>query len=342
MSSNHQERGPSGSSESESGSTQIVVPTLPAPPRPSVDPGIAIQTAFEAESGEIPEGKDIDVFTLAPVAALKMLCSAVEELVLITGDVPPTPPISHPATPTRCLTPILPTYKENTPFPQQDTSTKEADHAPLSNRKFSAVDAEGVPVTKTPIGSPEAHPTEPLHATSDYPEPMAMQQLAIARKFYSKKAPLISLEEYLLRLHKYCPMSTGVYLATALYIHRLAITERIIPVTARNCHRLLLAGLRVAMKALEDLSYPHRRFSKVGGVTETELGRLEISFCFLTNFDLWVSAEMLRDQAVTMKDGASFAGLPESFQPQLPVRGKSRLPTGQGIQAQRGEARVAG
>ena len=313
MGSDHGHGSHAGSPESSSSSSRNAVPALPAKPKPSTDPGIAIQNPFEEGFGGIPKGKDIDVFTLPAIAALKMLCSSVEELVLITGDVPPTPPISHPATPTRSLTPAPPFdhNKENTPLPQ-DTSNKETAGTTPFNRKYSAVDAEAVPVTKTPIGSPEAHPTEPLHATSDYPEPMAIQHQAITRKFYSKKAPPISLEEYLLRLHKYCPMSTAVYLATALYIHRLAITERIIPVTVRNCHRLLLAGLRVAMKALEDLSYPHRRFSKVGGVTETELGRLEISFCFLTNFDLRVSEEMLHGQAVMMKDGASFSSLSES------------------------------
>ena len=113
-------------------------------------------------------------------------------------------------------------------------------------------------------------------------------------------------------------MSTAVYLATSLYIHRLAIIERIIPVTGRNIHRLLLAGLRVAMKALEDLSYPHRRFAKVGGVSEPELGRLEVSFCFLTNFDLRVTKEMLHKQAVMMRDSARFQGLSKTLQPILP------------------------
>jgi len=52
-------------------------------------------------------------------------------------------------------------------------------------------------------------------------------------------------------------MSTAVYLASSLYIYRIAFVEKRIPVTARNVRRLVLAALRVAMKALEDLSYPH-------------------------------------------------------------------------------------
>ena len=83
-------------------------------------------------------------------------------------------------------------------------------------------------------------------------------------------------------------MSTAVYLATNLYLHRLAVIERVVPVTARNVHRLVLAGLRVAMKVFEDLSWPHRRFAKVGGVGERELGRLEVGFCFLMGWRLGV------------------------------------------------------
>jgi hypothetical protein len=103
-------------------------------------------------------------------------------------------------------------------------------------------------------------------------------------------------------------MSTAVYLATALYIHRLAVSERAIAVTPRNVHRLLLAGLRVAMKALEDRSYPHGKMARVGGVTDTELARLEISFCFLAGFELVVGEEKLRDQWRLLKCGVETWG----------------------------------
>ncbi len=179
---------------------------------------------------------------------------------------------------------------------------------------------DGVPEkAKTPIGSPESGASEMLHIVGANTEPIHIQHGAISRKFYSKKPPPISLEEYLSRLHLYCPMSTAVYLATSLYIHRLAVIEKILPVTARNVHRLLLAGLRVAMKALEDLSYPHARFAKVGGVSEAELGRLEISFCFVTNFELKVTKEMLRSHVTAFGDGFSSPAHPGAFQPHMPA-----------------------
>ncbi len=144
---------------------------------------------------------------------------------------------------------------------------------------------------------------EPYIVIGDNSQPLNLQHSAITRKFYSRAPPPISISDYLLRIHRFCPMSTAVYLATSLYIHRLAVLERAIAVTKRNVHRLLLAGLRVAMKALEDLSYPHSKFAKVGGVSEAELARLEISFCFLAGFELVVDAQALGDQWEMLRKG---------------------------------------
>lgn len=152
--------------------------------------------------------------------------------------------------------------------------------------------------------APPPPPTpEPYVVIGDNSQPLNLQHSAITRKFYSKKPPPIGISDYLLRIHRFCPMSTAVYLATSLYIHRLAVDERAVAVTKRNAHRLLLAGLRVAMKALEDLSYPHAKVARVGGVTEVELARLEISFCFLCGFELVVGAAVLQDHWSNMKNG---------------------------------------
>ena len=287
---------------------------LPPAPRPSADVGmIAFPDLPSGEPEPLAEDQAIDIFTMSPIIALKMLCSLVEEMVQITGDIPPTPPVSLPSTPK------MPILQEN-----RGRLSREA----CSKQTSGGQDDQDVPMTsKTPIGSPEAHPAEPFHIIGADTQPLYVQEGALTRKFYSKRPPPIPLEEYLLRLHRYCPMSTAVYLATSFYIHKLAIVERIIPVTGRNAHRLILAGLRVAMKALEDLSYPHRRFAKVGGVSEPELGRLEISFCFLTDFELKVSKEMLHKHAIMMRDGAKFQGLPKSFQPLLPPKRRMTIRT---------------
>ena len=57
------------------------------------------------------------------------------------------------------------------------------------------------------------------------------------------------------------------------------------------------------MKALEDLSYPHKKMAAVGGVSEVELARLEISFCFLAGFELVVRADEMRTHWETLRGG---------------------------------------
>ncbi|KAL1976463.1 hypothetical protein VTN31DRAFT_2745 [Thermomyces dupontii] len=159
-----------------------------------------------------------------------------------------------------------------------------------------------VPVSPSaPQNDSNSAGSSPATTLPEAPTTAPSLQEALARRFSSKNTPSISLEDYLMRIHKYCPMSTSVYLATSLYITRMAVLERTIRVTQRNVHRFVLAGLRVAMKALEDLSYSHNRFSRVGGVSEKELTRLEIAFCFLADFELRVDAEKLSSQAVVLQ-----------------------------------------
>lgn len=290
--------------------SQESVYEIPPPPNPHNDAALEIESPG-LEDGHMTPPATLDVFTMPPVMALKLLCAGIEALVRITGDVPPTPPPSYPTTPNMRGMQV---EKENIVRSHSGTALNMwADPRPRTPSSSSAhsnseSDYDGVSLRKRPLGSPEVRPTEPYIVIGANAEPLNLQHSAITRKFYSKQPPPISLEDYLMRIQKFCPMSTAVYLATSIYIHRLAVEERAIPVTRRNSHRLLLAGLRVAMKALEDLSYPHRRFAKVGGVSESELARLEISFCFLTNFDLRTTKEQLLAQATELKEISAAQG----------------------------------
>ncbi|PGH14808.1 hypothetical protein AJ79_02824 [Helicocarpus griseus UAMH5409] len=142
------------------------------------------------------------------------------------------------------------------------------------------------------LDGPRLHANDNAASRNKEPED-TVSPILLMKSFYSKRVSPIGLEDYLLRLHQYCPLSTAVYLAASHYITRMAIMEKIIYVTPRNMHRLVLGGLRVAAKMMEDLCYRHRRFAKVGGVTERELARLEINFCFLMDFELKVDVEMM-------------------------------------------------
>lgn len=276
-----------GSPQSESQEAKDSVGPPPPPPEPSNDAGIVPSIKSpDLEGIDHLTPENVDIFTLDPVAALKLLCRGTQLLVDMTGDVPPTPAIRSPEVP-------LPSFTSDKPVA---VPRKQALQASGFSSHNGQEHIDGVPFQRTPIGSPEAHIHEPIvHGTTS--QPATVQYAALVRKFYSKRPPPISLEDYLSRMHKYCPMSTAVYLATSHYITHLAIKEKICPVTPRNAHRLLLAGLRIAMKALEDLSWPHGRFAKVGGISEPELARLEIGFCFLMDFGLKVDPGMLMEEA---------------------------------------------
>lgn len=301
----------------------VEVKDPPPPPDPSADAGLNI--GFSAREGLIsPPVHTVDIFTLSAVTALKLLGAGIEALVRITGDVPPTPAPDYSTTPNMRG---MQAEKDNIVRSHSNTNLNiwQDVARPITSSKNTAEQPDGVILKRTPLGSPEIQPTQPYIVVDDNAEPLNLQHSAITRKFYSKQPPQISIEDYLLRIHKFCPMSSGVYLATSVYIHRLVVEERAIPVTRRNSHRLLLAGLRIAMKALEDLSYPHRRFSKVGGVSESELARLEIGFCFLTNFDLRTTKEQLLKHALDLKEisAAQVTGVVNQAGLKIPDKTKS-------------------
>ena len=289
---------------------------LPDPPRPSEDAGIkALVPNPSTDSGDVPLGSDaIDIFDLTPLAALKLFIASAESLIHC-DNVPPTPLFSYPNTP---RVPSLHLEKEA----ESIDRPKDSGLASASSKHH-----EDIPQPhKTPIGSPEAHPTEPIHtpppvshfSIEDAASSDLFRRATLARKFYSKSVPPIPLREYLHRLHTWCPMSTGIYLAAGFYIQRLVYggpspasssasdstdeVDFVLPITVRTVHRLVLAALRTAMKALEDLSYPHTRFAKVGGVSERELTRLEVSFCFLMDFELVVRKDELEQVALWMRN----------------------------------------
>jgi len=293
----------------------------PHAPNPSEDAGIIpnIKTP-DASAPSPPTGAEADweISEIQPETAMKLLSRCVQALANVTGEVPPTPPISRPVTP-KGIQQVL-NHENGRPRSSSRPAT------PISNADIAAPTFKQIY-----IESPEASMHEPVAAdVGANAEPVQIQQEAIARKFYSKKIPPISLEDYLLRLQRYCPMSTAVYLAAGVYIHKLSVEDKLVPVTSRTVHRLVLAALRVAMKALEDLRYPQKRFAGVGGVNENELKGLEIALCYLMNFDLQVDCQMMYDKMIALEQAANQAvfvrrDLPSSFQPRLPTRAKKVL-----------------
>ncbi|KAF7533935.1 hypothetical protein G7054_g6646 [Neopestalotiopsis clavispora] len=298
-------------------SAEDATPTTPPPaPIPAADPKLISQARTPPplhHAGPLPSSQDL--FKISPIAALRLLASGTEALVRMTGDIPPTPPPSTHTVPhmrgfQQEKAAIARSHSEKSLArlrEQEEAKDKAAAAEAAARAQHSSCyqPIDGVHLRHTPTPAPPPGSPEPYIVIGENSQPLNLQHSAITRKFYSKAPPPISIEEYLMRIHRWCPMSSAVYLATSFYLFRLGVEERAIPVTRRNCHRLLLAGLRVAMKALEDLSYPHAKFAKVGGVSELELARLEISFCFLAGFELVVREEQLKTHWESLRDGSS-------------------------------------
>lgn len=123
---------------------------------------------------------------------------------------------------------------------------------------------------------------------------LELYKSTLSKRFWSKSPPNISTWKYLLRIHHYCPASTAVYLAAAVYIYRLCLVLKSIPLTPLCVHRLILAALRIASKSLEDITHAQKRYAMVGGIQPTDLYRLEIGLLFLLDFDIKVDSDSLQ------------------------------------------------
>ncbi|KAK5119668.1 hypothetical protein LTR85_007497 [Meristemomyces frigidus] len=276
----------------------------PPPPEPSAAGTLqSIDPSFSGRSDEPLrlENEQWDITSISALGAVRMLIAALQDLADSMGDVPPTPPVSRPTT------------------PKQD---RAAENEP---RRTSSPEAS----CSMTIGSPEAHPHEPITVQAGvYAEDTALQRVAIARRFFSKTAPAFSVSQYLLRMHHYCPHSPGVYLTAAVYCHRLCVADLMVPATNRTVHRLSLAAIRVAAKALEDNKWAQERYAGVGGVSRTQLMNLEVTLCFLLDFDLGVDEKMLAkrmfllQQAGTQGLGAR-RKLGADFRLKLPLRNRT-------------------
>ncbi|KAK3681707.1 cyclin-domain-containing protein [Podospora appendiculata] len=325
--------------EPEAVSDSSSVSSPPPPPVPSTDPKLRRIPSPENDITPPHLAAQVDdIFKLSPLAAIQLLSAGIEALVSMTGDIPPTPPPRSPTIPhmrgmeaekksivrsnsEKNLARLLNPSASNSPRPGRSPALGDSRPSSRSAATSAAqpimpaqqeqqqqepqsIDGVRLRSPPPPADAPQPQPPlAPYVIVGENSQPLNLQHSAITRKFYSKLPPPISITDYLMRIHRFCPMSTGVYLATSLYMHRLAVLERAIVVTKRNAHRLLLAGLRVAMKALEDRSYAHNKFAKVGGVSEAELARLEISFCFLVGFELVVTEETLRTQWDILRTG---------------------------------------
>jgi hypothetical protein len=286
------------------------VASPPPPPDPNVHDDDAAAPGNPAASPKSDHPLNVydeswDVNSISAIAALHMLINALDSLASATGDVPPTPPVSRPSTP-------------RTPGPRHQRKASSTIPRVSSSQDIPQLD----------IGSPEAHHHEPITVEiGAHAQAITVQHAAIARRFFSKTAPPFTLGQYLRRFHQYCPHSPGVYLGAVAYIHQLCVSDLMVPATGRTIHRLALAAIRVAAKSLEDNKWTQERIARMGGVSNTQLMNLEITLCFLLNFELFLDEKIMARRMYLLQDAArrgfgAGGRLNDQFKLKLPMRKK--------------------
>ncbi|CAI9772722.1 unnamed protein product [Fraxinus pennsylvanica] len=110
--------------------------------------------------------------------------------------------------------------------------------------------------------------------------------------FHGVRAPNITIPNYIERIYKYTNCSPSCFVVGYVYIDRLVHRYPDSLVVSLNVHRLLVTCVMVASKILDDVHYNNAFYARVGGVTNTELNKLEIELLFLLDFRVTVSSRV--------------------------------------------------
>ncbi|EMG45536.1 hypothetical protein G210_4280 [Candida maltosa Xu316] len=154
----------------------------------------------------------------------------------------------------------------------------------------------------------------------DEDDEMKNKYLANVLAFHGTNVPGISLQAYLARVLKYCPVTNEVFLSLLVYFDRIAKkannlnqkkksshnsgnsedasngeAEQLFVMDSYNIHRLIISGITVSSKFFSDIFYKNLRYAKVGGLPLEELNYLELQFLLLLDFKLMISVEDLQN-----------------------------------------------
>ena len=105
--------------------------------------------------------------------------------------------------------------------------------------------------------------------------------------------PSISIKDYLERLCKYNTINVSTIILILIYIDRICNIYKF-KLKYNNIHKLILSSMAVAIKYNEDIFYSTIIYSKLGGISNSEMIFLEHYFVILINFKLFVKEELFK------------------------------------------------
>lgn len=109
--------------------------------------------------------------------------------------------------------------------------------------------------------------------------------------FSANSIPKISLYDYLIRIQTYTHLERSTLISSLIYIDRLWELGKI-TLTYYNIHRILFAGILIAIKYNEDEFYDNKYYAEIGGVKLNELKLMEYTFLELCDFKFFISNDV--------------------------------------------------
>ncbi|SBT36245.1 cyclin, putative (CYC3) [Plasmodium ovale wallikeri] len=109
--------------------------------------------------------------------------------------------------------------------------------------------------------------------------------------FHASQVPEISIKSYMERIGKYIGCSNECFVLLLIYVDRIIKMHKDITLSLLCVHRLVITAAMIAAKFLDDVYYSNAFYAKVGGVTTTELNKLEAHFLSLLDYKLYVSPQ---------------------------------------------------
>lgn len=119
--------------------------------------------------------------------------------------------------------------------------------------------------------------------------------------FHGVRSPSISIRKYLERIYKYTNCSPSCFVVGYVYIDRLVHAHPNSLVVSLNVHRLLVTSLMVAAKMLDDVHHNNAFYARVGGVSNSELNKLELELLFLLDFGLIVNSRVFESYCLHLE-----------------------------------------
>ena len=104
--------------------------------------------------------------------------------------------------------------------------------------------------------------------------------------FHGHKPPNITVRAYMERIRTFGGCSACCFVLGLRYVEQLQKTDGAYTLNSFNMHRLVLTGIMVAAKFVDDFYFSNNYWAKVGGIPNDELNGLEIEMLFLLNFTL--------------------------------------------------------